>query len=246
LSAESFRPVRNSPPTTVFGKIKFYGRMLLDLQVLTVYRDLRQDLPTFKGRVLDVGCGESPYRFLLGRDVQYVGTDILDPQHFDRKNAAIVAFNGQNLPFAEHAFDAVVCTEVLEHVKDYQSLIDEIHRVMRVGGRAIFTVPWSARNHYIPHDFYRYTPTSLATMFAGFQDSSISQRGTDISTIGSKVVVLWFRNLFPSERSKLALVPLWILASPLLIISLVIAHICTLTRTGSLDDPLGYTIRVTK
>ena len=37
-----------------------------------------------------------------------------------------------------------------------------------------------------------------------------------------------------------------ILTSPLLIVSLVIAHICTLTRTGSIDDPLGYTIRVTK
>ena len=247
LNTESFRPVRNSPPATAFNKLTFYGRMLLDLQVLTVFRDLRKDLPRFRGRVLDVGCGESPYRFLLDdRVTQYVGVDIFDPQPFERRMKKIVAFDGVRLPFLEQAFDAVICTEVLEHVMNFQLLIDEIHRVMRAGGKAVLTVPWSARNHYIPYDFYRYTPARLTTMFAAFQSVSISERGTDISSIGSKMVVLWFRNLVPSKRSKLALVPFWILTSPLLIASLVIAHICTLTRTGSIDDPLGYTIRVTK
>lgn len=247
LNSESFRPVRNSPPTTAFGKVMFYGRMLLDLQVLTVFRDLRQDLPRFRGKVLDVGSGESPYRFLLDdRVTQYVGVDIFDSQRFERKTTKIVAFDGEHLPFLDQAFDAVICTEVLEHVMNFQSLIDEIHRVIREGGTAILTVPWSARNHYIPYDFYRYTPARLTTMFSAFRSISISERGTDISTIGSKMVVLWFRNLAPSKRSKLALVPFWILTSPVLIVSLVIAHICTLTQTGSIDDPLGYTIRLTK
>jgi SAM-dependent methyltransferase len=221
--------------------------MLLDLQILTVYRDLRRDLPRFRGRILDVGCGESPYRFLLKKGVtEYVGIDIFDAQDFDYANSDIVPFDGEHIPFPEASFDAVICTEVLEHVSHFQVLVDEIHRVMRDGAEAVLTVPWSARNHYIPHDFFRYTPATLQTIFSGFRNVTISPRGTDISVIGSKMVVLWFRNLLPSKRENLVLVPLWILASPVLAIALAIAHICTRTGSGSTDDPLGYTIRVTK
>jgi len=247
LKTESFRPVRNSPPTTPAGKVKFYGRMLLDLQVLTVYRDLRRDLPRFRGRILDVGCGESPYRFLLDQmTTEYVGIDVVDAHNFDYENSETVPFDGEHIPFPECSFDAVICTEVLEHVSHFQVLVDEIHRVLREGGEAIVTVPWSARNHYIPHDFFRYTPVSLSTIFAAFGRVTISPRGTDISAIGSKIVVLWIRNLLPSRRRSLVLVPFWLLVSPLLGLFVAIAHICTRTGTGSTDDPLGYTIRVTK
>jgi hypothetical protein len=131
---------------------------------------------------------------------------------------------------------------VLEHVPHFQVLVDEMHRVMKDGAEIIATVPWSARYHYVPHDFFRYTPSSLRTMFSAFRDVEISPRGSDVSAIGSKLVVLWFRNMLPARRRKLVFVPLWILASPVLLVSLAIVHICTSTGAGSTDDPLGYTI----
>jgi SAM-dependent methyltransferase len=247
LTTESFRPVSNTPPTTVVGKVKFYGRMLFDLQVWTVYRDLRMHLPGFRGNILDVGCGQSPYRFLLDDEsTHYVGIDISDADKFDYENSEIVPFDGEHIPFSDGHFDAVICTEVLEHVSEFQGLVNEIHRVMRPGGKAIVTVPWSARFHYIPYDFFRYTPSSLGQMFAAFREVGITSRGTDISVIASKLVVLWFRNLLPSDHRKWGLVPLWILASPLLGLVLVIARACTINGIGSTDDPLGYTIVVTK
>jgi SAM-dependent methyltransferase len=243
LRAESFRPVSNTPPTTFVGKIKFYGRMLFDLQVLTVYRDLRKCLPELRGKVLDVGCGQSPYRFLLDpKTTQYIGIDISDADKFDYENSEIVPFDGEHIPFLDGHFDAVVCTEVLEHVSQFQGLVDEIQRVMRDGGQAIITVPWSARFHYIPHDYFRYTPSSLDVIFGKFREVIITPRGTDISVIGSKLVVLWFRHLVPSDPRKRALVPLWVLASPLLGLILAVVHVCTIKGTGSTDDPLGYTI----
>jgi ubiquinone/menaquinone biosynthesis C-methylase UbiE len=247
VRTESFRPVPNTPPTTVRGKVKFFGRMLLDLQVWTVYRDLQRYLPGLRGDVLDVGCGQSPYRFLLNRKMtRYVGIDIMDAEKFDYINPEIVPFDGEEIPFPDASFDAAICTEVLEHVAHFQELVDEIYRVMKDGGTAIITVPWSARFHYVPHDYFRYTPSSLRTIFANFREVDIAPRGTDISVIGSKLVVLWFRNVFPSDRRKMAMVPLWLLASPLLGLAVAIAHACILTGTGSSDDPLGYTIRVTK
>jgi SAM-dependent methyltransferase len=217
--------------------------MLADLQVLTVYLELRQRLPYYRGDVLDVGCGQSPYRFLLDEETtRYVGIDILDGDRFDSSGADTILFDGAEIPFPDRSFDAVVCTEVLEHVEDFQGLVDEVHRVMKDDGEALFTVPWSARWHYAPHDYFRFSPSALATIFVAYRDVSITPRGTDISTIASKLTVLWARHLAPARRRSWIFVPLWILASPLLVLVLAVAQVCTRTRTGSAEDPLGYTI----
>jgi SAM-dependent methyltransferase len=247
LSIESFRPVSNGPPTTLVGKVKFYGRMIVDLQVLTVYRDLRRNLADVEGSVLDVGCGESPYRFLLNQETtHYTGIDLFDADKFDSHNPDVIPFDGVHIPFPADQFDTVICTEVLEHVEDFQGLVDEIHRVMKDGAMAIVTVPWSARYHYVPYDFYRFTPSSLANMFTGFREVQIIPRGTDISVIGSKMVVVWFRNLLPAALWRLLFIPFWVLISPVLLLALAVAHLAILGRVGSQDDPLGYTVLLTK
>ena len=45
---------------------------------------------------------------------------------------------GENLPYPDHRFDAVVCVDVLEHVQDLQQVIREIARVLRPGGLFLF------------------------------------------------------------------------------------------------------------
>ena len=75
---EQFQPISNTPPAGFAGKLKFYGRMLLDLQLLTIYKDLKKRLPLFTGKVLDVGCGQSPYKFLLNNKTRYFGIDVVE------------------------------------------------------------------------------------------------------------------------------------------------------------------------
>ncbi len=86
----------------------------------------------------------------------------------------------------------MICAEAHEHVSNFQQSVDEIHRVMNDGVEVIVTVPWSARFHYVPYDFFRYTPSSLNSMFGGSANSNVTARGTDLSVVGSKLVVLWF------------------------------------------------------
>ena len=244
---EGFKPVANTPPTTFVGKLKFYGRMVLDLQILTIYRDIKKTVPHFKGNVLDVGCGQSPYKFLLDTSQSaYSGIDILDADKFDYNNTEITHFNGEDIPFPDENFDGIICTEVLEHVQNYQKLIDEIHRVLKKGGQGIITVPWSARYHYIPYDFFRYTPSSLKTIFSRFSEVKIKNRGTDIANIANKVIVLWFRNLFPAKWWKWFFVPVWVALSPILMIVVLIAHLSLWFNWGTDDDPLGYTVLIKK
>lgn len=244
---ESFRPVPNTRSDTALGKLKFYGRMLLDLQILTIFRDIRKFMPALSGEVLDVGCGQSPYKFLLdGSRTTYHGIDIVDAQKFDYSNPDITPFNGVDIPFEDNSFDAVVCTEVLEHVFHHARLVSEMHRVLKPGGAGLITVPWSARYHYISYDYFRYTPSALSKIFDNFSSVEVSPRGNDIAVIANKLIVLWARNLLPSSGANLFLIPLWIVALPLLFVCVCFAHLSMLLSFGSTADPLGYTVTVRK
>lgn len=245
--AEGFRPVSNTPPVGFMGKLKFYGRMLLDLQINTIYKDIKNTIPAYKGNVLDVGCGQSPYKYLLDANAtKYFGIDIVDADKFDYNNKDITPFNGEDIPFEDNKFDAVICTEVLEHVYNYPKLISEMHRVMKPGATGIVTIPWSARYHYMPWDFFRYTPSTQKNMFAAFSSVESKPRGTDVSTIIAKLIVLYVRSLMPKHAWKYIFIPFWLLMMPVMGILVAIAHISLWFNIGTDDDPLGYTIIIKK
>ena len=101
-----------------------------------------------KGRTLDFGCGKGP----LVRKMRQWG---IEAYGIELKREAIVnnldeevkqyitLFDGSfPLPFSDNEFANIVCIEVLEHVKDYEGLIDELMRVGRK--KLILTVPDAA------------------------------------------------------------------------------------------------------
>ena len=61
------------------------------------------------------------------------------------------------IPFKEGCFDAVICSELLEHVLDPLAVLREIHRVVRPGGTLLICVPFLFHIHGDPHDYGRYT-----------------------------------------------------------------------------------------
>ncbi|MET0638207.1 MAG: class I SAM-dependent methyltransferase [Chitinophagaceae bacterium] len=243
MKKEGFQPISNTPPVGFAGKLKYYGRMMFDLQILTIVRDIKPLMALYRGKVLDVGCGESPYRMYLdATKTEYFGIDIAGATDFGYRNPDVTFFDGKNIPFENETFSAVVCTEVLEHVHDYQYLVNEIYRTSKPGADIIVTIPWSARYHYIPYDYFRYTPSTLKAMFENFSDVVIRSRGSDLTVIGSKLIVLFFRGFFPANKWKYFLLPLYILFSPVLILFIIMAHLSLWLGLGSSDDPLGYTI----
>ena len=247
MSKEGFQPISNIGPYGFANSVKFYGRLVADFQTLTVLPHLRKVLPFFKGEVLDVGCGQSPYKFLLNKDqAKYYGIDITEADRFNYHNSDVTYFNGRDIPFGDGKFDGLICTEVLEHVEDYQRLIDEMHRVLKPGATGIITIPWSARYHYIPWDFFRFTPSSLKTMFSKFSEAKITNRGTDVTVIANKVIVMFIRNLMPVVAWKWILVPIWLLLTPILALVVLMGHCSLWFGLGTDEDPLGYTIVVKK
>jgi SAM-dependent methyltransferase len=243
---ENFRPKSHIPPNNIYNTIRFYIRLILDLQVISVYRQVKIFLKNANGNLLDLGCGESPYRFLVNEQTKYFGLDVIDSDKFDYQKTDIVHFDGKQIPFADNYFDYIICTEVLEHVEDYQSLVDEVHRVLKSNGKALFTIPWSARYHYIPYDYFRYTPSTLQKIFMGYHEIKIIPRGTDVTSISSKLIVLFFRNIIANNVWRYIFSPLWLMITPLIIVAIISGHISLITNFGSSLDPIGYTIFIKK
>lgn len=96
--------------------------------------------------LLDVGCGEGFVDYYLGR--RFPGRAITgvepDPEALAVARAINPGFSclgadGRDLPFEDGRFDVAVCLEVLEHMRDFRSVMQELLRVSRRG--VIISVP---------------------------------------------------------------------------------------------------------
>lgn len=114
------------------------------------------------GRLLDVGCGTKPYRALF-EVTEYVGLDI-DSETTRRLAVADVLYDGTRFPFGDGRFDAILCNQVLEHVFNPDSFVDEIRRVLSPGGRLLLTVPFVWDEHEQPWDYARYSSFGLRAL----------------------------------------------------------------------------------
>ncbi|MEM4288407.1 MAG: class I SAM-dependent methyltransferase [Candidatus Caldarchaeum sp.] len=85
-------------------------------------------------RVLEVGCGLGHYK-KHARGEDYVGID-LNPM----LNPGVVA-SADNLPFRSSCFDVVIMLDVIEHVEDVDSALEEAVRVLSQRGKLLITTP---------------------------------------------------------------------------------------------------------
>ena len=83
-----------------------------------------------KGRLIDIGCGEKPYKELLAPYVtEHIGVDHVDTFH-DKSNIDLFGTAYEN-PVDEQSFDSAICTAVLEHLEEPEQALRECHRVLK-------------------------------------------------------------------------------------------------------------------
>ncbi len=132
----------------------FYHPSYLRRRLL--FRAIKQVSPQLQGKLLDFGCGRKPYRTLFAHNTQYIGVDKRQSGH-DHTNSQIDVFYEDTLPFDNDSFEALLCIEVMEHVFEPNDTLKELNRVLKVGGKALFTTPFVCNEHEVPYDYARYT-----------------------------------------------------------------------------------------
>jgi SAM-dependent methyltransferase len=121
--------------------------------------------------ILDAGAGESVYkRFFSHCDYKAIDLAVGD-NRWNYSNLDYVA-PLDDMPIADNTFDAVLCTQVLEHLEWPRECVKEMYRVLKPGGKLYITAPMAQDEHQIPYDFFRYTSYGLKSICknAGFKE----------------------------------------------------------------------------
>ena len=160
----------------------------------------------FKGNLLDVGCGEMPYRnyILENSSLQsYSGVDLIGGRIYRNDIKPDFYWDGIRLPFPDETYDSAMATEVLEHCPDPQITLCEIFRVLKPGSPLILTVPFIWPTHESPFDYYRYTPFGLKYQLdmAGFENVEVSCLGGWDASL-AQVLGLWLKRRKMSKSNQ--------------------------------------------
>lgn len=179
--------------------------------IVSSLRDATRHLSA--GKILDVGCGTSPYRDLLPAGSSYIGIDI--PTSEGKPD--IVIAPDKPWPLETAAYDSVICTQVIEHAENKDLLLSEICRVLRPGGMLLLSVPFTYSEHGMPWDYRRFSVNGLSSLLgAEYEPVHIARSckaGTTMTTLflnwvdESMSVCGWLRYFKP------VLLPFWLLLS---------------------------------
>jgi SAM-dependent methyltransferase len=73
----------------------------------------------------------------------------------------------ENVSAKTDSYDLILCSQTLEHVPEPKIVLNELHRILKPGGKLWLTAPLFYPEHEIPYDFYRYTRYGLAHLIEG-------------------------------------------------------------------------------
>ena len=114
--------------------------------------------------VLDAGAGTAPYRDLFAH-TRYESADF---EQVDMPYAtSTYVCDLADIPVEDARFDAIVFNQVMEHLPEPSRVLREFMRVLKPGGRIIYTGPLFYEEHEQPFDFFRYTQFGLRHLFEG-------------------------------------------------------------------------------
>jgi SAM-dependent methyltransferase len=151
------------------------------------------------GNLLDIGCGNKPYKNLFKHCKSYIGLEV---ESDTGKNLADVTYDGHTFPFKEGTFDSAICSEVLEHVFEPNLFLKQINKVLKKNGLVIFTLPFFWDEHEQPYDYARYTSFGLKYILEkeNFEILEQVKIGNNLSIISQLINCYFYKKLYENRN----------------------------------------------
>ncbi len=136
------------------------------------------------GLVLDVGCGSQPYRDLATPDTRWIGVDFAVA--WSGRTEVQLVGSAEALPVRSGTADAVISTQVIEHLPHPWLFFSEAARILRPGGHLVVSAPHAQWLHEEPHDYYRFTKYGMAQLArdAGLEVEDVIPLGGAVALVG--------------------------------------------------------------
>jgi len=110
-------------------------------------------------------------RFFPGKE--YVGCDMREGPGVDK------VLNLHNLNLPDESVGSVICLDTLEHVEYPHKAMEEIHRVLKIGGVAIISSVMNFPIHEFPYDYWRFTPEAFKSLLTPFNNCFVGFAGRE-------------------------------------------------------------------
>ncbi len=174
--------------------------------------------------VLDAGAGDAPYKPLFSH-ARYESADF---EKIDKPYAQTTyVCDLRKIPVEDERFDAIIFNQVMEHVPEPKLVLQELYRVLKPGGRMIYSAPLYFEEHEQPYDFFRYTQFGVRYLFegVGFKIGRLEWLEGYYSTVGHQMHRM--AKHLPSRPSEVAPGVLgYALALPIFALRLQMAVLC--------------------
>ncbi|MDX8392424.1 MAG: methyltransferase domain-containing protein [Mariprofundaceae bacterium] len=244
----------------MINKLKFFFKKSEIFNFNVVNRDVwvaaqAQSLAA-GSRVLDAGSGSCPYRDSFSH-CEYKTQDFTslnDEQLSGGKYGKIdYVCDITSIPVADASFDAILCSEVLEHVPEPIRVVGEFARIIKPGGRIIVTAPLGSGIHQEPYHFYGgYSPFWYEKFLAEAGFDNIIVEANEGSIRGCAQESLRFARLTNPcaldmpMLAKIVWLPFWLIVAPVMALFVPVAAYVLRRFDKNMFFTIGYHVTATR